>query len=221
MGRYTCRQWHQIVEGCAGIQSGNSLGAEYVSGPPATVSAFGHQRQGCLQPSGHSPQRFTKLLRGAVHSSQQPLQCLLMPGDAAPNGSGSLWVPGCDQHVTETETLNHGDAEWGVYRDALDYLCSFSGDWKLFQNLKFLPKNLQDCHVSSNLTNSDHCPCCALPRHPAWRGHSSAARQAAEHLGSLLHPPLSGSDHVCEGSLTAAAPGTSPPGGDTEVLICI
>lgn len=34
MGRYTCRQWHQIVEGCAGIQSGNSLGAEYVSGHP-------------------------------------------------------------------------------------------------------------------------------------------------------------------------------------------
>ena len=31
MGRYTCRQWHQMVEGCAGIQSGNSLGAEYVS----------------------------------------------------------------------------------------------------------------------------------------------------------------------------------------------
>lgn len=79
--------------------------------PPTTVSACGHWRQGCLQPSGHSPQCFmAKLLRGGL-SSQQPLQCLLTPGDAAPNGSGSLQVPGCDQHVTETETLNHGDAE--------------------------------------------------------------------------------------------------------------
>lgn len=48
---------------------------------------------------------------GRSLSSQQPLQCLLTPGDAAPNGSGSLQVPGCDQHITETETLNHGDAE--------------------------------------------------------------------------------------------------------------
>lgn len=60
MGRYTCRQWHQSLEGCMGIQVGRSLGGQHVSRAPATSA---RALAACTQPPaglpGPGPQELT------------------------------------------------------------------------------------------------------------------------------------------------------------------